>query len=169
MKLLNKVTIKNVLGKKSNAALLGDKQELLLMTVYGSVKDSKAGVHTFGDGKESPYIKFFGDIRAVRTSDGELFRSRECILPNIAEGALAPVVEGLDKETGESVRFAFDIGMRKSDTTVGYEFTAEPLVESEEHDPLADFGKQLLESRKAPALPKPDTEAPSKKKAASRK
>lgn len=155
MKLLNKVTIKNVLGKKPNGALLGDAQEFDIMTVYGTVKDSKPGVHTFGDGKESLYIKFFGDIRAVRSSDGVEFRSREVILPNLAEGVLAPVVEGLDKDAGESVRFAFQIGMRKAETATGYEFTAEPLVESEEHDPLKDFRAQLLTGRKAAALAAP--------------
>lgn len=173
MKLLNKVTIKNVLGKKPNGALLGDKTELDLMTVYGTVKDSKNGVHTFGDGKESPYVKFYGDVRAVRTSDGVEFRSRECILPNLAEGALAPVVDSLDKDAGESVRFAFQIGIRKAETTVGYEFTAEPLVESEEHDPLANFKTELLEGLKAPALEAPPpaekTTAPPAKKTAAKK
>lgn len=169
MKLLNKITVKTVLGKKPNAAIMGDADEFPIMTVYGTVKLSKPGVHTFGDGKESEYVKFIGDIRAVRTSDGTEYRSRELILPNLAEGALAPVVEALDSEAGESVRFAFDIGMRKAETATGYEFTAEPLVESEEHDPLAEFGKQLLENRQAPALPKPEETKVAHKKAGSRK
>lgn len=168
MKLLNKITVKNVLGRKPNAALLGEKGEIGLMTVYGAVKDSKAGSHNFGDGTEaSEYTKFFGDVRAVRTSDGVEFRSRECILPKLAEGVLASVVDGLNKDEGESVRFAFDIGIKKSEATIGYEFTAEPLVETEENDPLKDFGQQLLSGRKEAALPAP--ESPPAKKAQAKK
>lgn len=152
MKLKNKITVKEVLGKKPSAALLGDKNELPIMTVYGRARDRKPGTHTFGDGSLSEYVKFTGDFRAVRVSDGVEFRSGELILPNVASNVLDNVVLALDKEAKETVEFAFFISMEKDDSTVGFKFTAEPLVESRENDPLADMATRLAGSPGFPAL-----------------
>lgn len=158
MKLLKKITAKTVLGKTPTAALLGDKDHIDIMTVYGEARDRKDGVHTFGDSdKTSEYVKFRGDMRAVRISDGVEFRAGECILPGVAEGVLDAV---LSTDGTEAVRFAFLIGLQKDDTAArGYVLTAEPLVESKESDPLADLVGQLS-AKGAPGLPAPENVTP---------
>jgi hypothetical protein len=154
MKLLKKITAKTVLGKTPTAALLGDKDHIDIMTVFGEARERKDGVHTFGDsGKTSEYVKFKGDIRVVRISDGVEFRAGECILPGVAEGVLDAV---LSTEGTEAVRFAFLIGLQKDDSAArGYVLTAEPLIESKETDPLADMVAQLS-SKGTPGLPAPE-------------
>lgn len=158
MKLLKKITAKTVLQKTPTAALLGDKDHIDIMTVYGEARERKDGVHTFGDsGKTSEYVKFRGDMRAVRVSDGVEFRAGECILPGVAEGVLDAV---LSAEGAEAVRFAFLIGLQRDDTAArGYVLTAEPLVESKETDPLADMVAQLG-AKGAPGLPAPENVTP---------
>lgn len=157
MKLLNKITVKTVLGRTPTAALLGEEKHIDLITVYGDIRTRKEGVHTFGDGaKESSYVKFFGDIRAVRVLDGVEFRSGTLILPHIAEGVLDAVVQGVDAEHNETVRFAFGLGIQEDATAArGYVFTAEPLMESTEVDPLEGLRVQLAGKPGIPALEKP--------------
>lgn len=93
IKLVKKLTVKNVLGKKPSAALLGENDSYDVMTVYGTAVKAEDGEHDFGDGNTSEYTKFRGNFAAIRVSDGVEFRSGVMILPDVAGGVLAPVVK----------------------------------------------------------------------------
>lgn len=154
MRLLKKITVKGVLEKKPTAALLGAVNTFAIMTVFGTATSCKAEKHEFGDGNFSEYNRFRGNFSAVRVSDGEEFRSGTLIMPDVAGDALAGVM--MDLEEGKaSVQFAFFIGIKTSESPIGYEYTAEPLTEPEEHDPLRVMRKQLLGDASAPKLAAP--------------
>lgn len=154
MKLVKKLTVKNVLGRKPSAALLGDKDEVMLMTVYGKAVKVEHGQHDFGDGNVSEYDKFRGDFEAVKTDDGTVVRSAVMILPEVAGDLLANVVNSLEEGSG-AVEFAFSISIRKADTSIGYEYTAEPLTQTQEKDDLAGIRGQLT-AQGVPGLPAPE-------------
>lgn len=164
MKLVKKLTVKTVLERKPNAALLGDKDSFDIMTVYGTAEKAEPGTHDFGDGNVSHFVKFRGNFAAVRVSDGEEFRSGVLILPDVAGDVLAGVVS---EDGGDAVGFAFLIQIKKADTTVGYEYGASPLTEPEEHDPLNAMRAKLAGAPGIPQLEAPETadKAPSKKQA----
>ena len=67
---------------------------------------------------------------------------------------LAPIVEGLP-EGADAVNFGFLVTMKKADTTIGYEYTAEPLTKPAEHDPLDAIRGQLQGSPDVAALEAP--------------
>ncbi len=156
MKLVKKLTVKSVLGRKPSAALLGDKSDVSLMTVYGKASTVEHGEHDFGDGNTSEYDKFKGDFEAVRVSDGVVIRSAVMILPEVAGDLLATVVNGLEEGQG-AVEFAFMINIRKDEgSTIGYQYEAEPLTKTEEKDPLSNIRAQLT-ARNVPGLAAPDS------------
>lgn len=175
LKLVKKITVKNVLGRKPSAALLGDKDTVDVMTVYGSASKCERGSSDMGDGNTSDWIRFKGNFAAIRISDGVEFRSGTMFLPDVASDLLAPIVEGLPDDS-EAVNFGFLVTMKKdADTTIGYQYTAEPLTKPAEHDPLDTIRGQLTTAPGVPALEAPvevpaevPVEAPTKKRASKR-
>jgi hypothetical protein len=112
---------------------------VLLFRVYGIAHGIKKGESNFG-----PWVSFSGEFEAVG-ADGEVYRSANLFLPEVAEQLLLPVVMS-DKNEG-GVRFAFDIGAKATEATVGYEYVVKPVVQIAENDSLAAFRTEL------PALP----------------
>lgn len=166
IKLVKKITVKNVLGRKPSAALLGDNDTFDVMTVYGTATKVESGTHDFGDGNVSEFEKFRGNFAAIRVSDGVEFRSGVMILPDVAGGVLAPVVKELG-EGAEAVNFGFLVTMKKAETSIGYEYLAEPLTKPSEHDPLDAIKGQLAGAPGIPALEAPpETAKPPVKKQA---
>lgn len=157
MRLLKKITVKGVMEKKPSAAWLGDKDTHDIMTVFGTATRVQHGTHEFGDGNLSEYDKFAGNFSAVRANDGTEFRSGVLILPDVAGGPLAGVVSQLT-EGEKAIEFAFFISMKKSETPIGYEYSAEPLTEPEEHDPLLQMRGRLLGNANVPKLTAPEGE-----------
>ena len=127
------------------------------MTVFGNATSCVPEKHEFGDGNFSEYNRFRGNFSAVRVSDGKEFRSATLILPDVAGDALGGVMSELQEGAG-AVQFAFFIGIKKSESSIGYEYTAEPLTEPEEHDPLVTMRKNLLGTDNAPRLAAPEGE-----------
>jgi len=177
MKLVKKLTVKNVLGRKPSAALLGANETFDVMTVYGAATSIERGQSDMGDGTVSPWIRFKGNFAAIRVNDGTEFRSGTMFLPDVAADLLAPIVETLP-EGSEAVNFGFLVTMKKADTTIGYEYTAEPLTKPAEHDPLDVIRGQLAGAPGLAALEAPKTDekapetaskAPTKKGAAAKK
>lgn len=160
IKLVKKITVKNVLGRKPSAALLGDKESIDVMTVYGTASKCERGESDMGDGNTSEWTRFKGNFAAIRVSDGVEFRSGTMFLPDVAADLLAPIVEGLP-EGSDAVNFGFLVTMKKdADTTIGYQYTAEPLTKPAEHDPLDTVRDQLTSIPGAPALEAPAEATP---------
>ena len=134
--------------------------------VYGRARGASYGTTHLGE-----YLKFKGDFEAVNLATGEVYRSQNLLLPEIASALLAEAltmkgaVTGTipapgTKEPGKPpvdastpIEFAFEIGVRsKASTTPGgaaYEYTVRPLMESRETDSLSGL-RALLPGHKAP-------------------
>jgi hypothetical protein len=149
--LVKKITFKSVVGKPDMQIVEvpnvdnPDKMDKVAravrkeyMRVYGSVSKIATMSTDYGDS-----VKFIGDFRAINLETGEQFSGGELFLPTTAEIFLSNFIKGLGDEF-TSVAFAFDVGVKPANTTVGYEYTVKPLIEQdEEKDPLAAMFKTL--------------------------
>lgn len=142
MQLLTKISAKKLIGK---IAIPTEKTPLF--RVLGIASGSKTGESNYG-----PWTSFVGQFRAIRNSDGEVFQAGQCFLPAMATNLMLPVVE---QHGSTGVEFAFDVGVVPASTAIGYEYFAEPIVESGETDALAALQKKV-DMR---ALPSPEKKA----------
>lgn len=158
MKLLNKITVKDVVGGIKKGWLTEDAPETRgLMRIIGQCEKVQVGM---GDNGE--WYKFHGTFEAIDIATGEVFRSGKCCLPALCTDVITSVMSNKDVKSAD---FAFDIGIRKTSTVVGYEYTCQPLFDVAASDPLAGLKATL------PALPAPPPQdapaalpAPEKKK-----
>lgn len=162
MKLLKKITVKTVHGKKLEPFGSDDPQgaEKTVLTVYGRADKAEPGENTLPSGDISAYIKFRGDFIAYPgpMGEGDKCRSGVMILPDVAGDLLGNM---LAREGVTSANFGFIIGIKKTDTPIGYEYFATPLIEDkEEADPLAAIAQQV--TAKLPPPEKPAPKAPGK-------
>lgn len=154
MKILKKITVKTVLGRKVDR--FDDKAKMgasrVVMTVWGRADRAEHGANTLPNGDTSEYIKFRGEFKAHENEPGkdageECF-STVCIMPDVASGLLAGI---LNREGMTSVNFAFSIAIQKTDTTVGYEYVAKPLFKMDEQaDPLDQIYQAAVKALPAP-------------------
>lgn len=163
MKLLKKITVKTVRGKKfegfDKADAIGT--EKTLMTVYGRVDSMVDGKFTMPNGDVSEFTKFKGSFAAI-DDNGVESRAGLMILPDVAQDLLTGM---LGAEGVSSINFGFRINVRKNETPIGYEYTAEPLFESDAADPLtairASLPAGVLPAPAAPtAFPAPASAPP---------
>lgn len=156
MKIIKKITVKTVQGKKLDPFpaedAIGSKR--IVMTVYGRADTNTPGENTLPSGDISQYNRFKGDFIAYpgEMGEGDQTRSGTMILPDVAGDLLANL---LRDENVQSVNFGFQIGIAKTETPIGYEYFAVPLIEEKaDADPLAAIAKQVTA-----ALPAPDKKA----------
>lgn len=154
MKVLKKITVKTVLDKK--IARFEDKDKMGLqrpvMFVWGRADRAEPGTNTLPNGDTSEYVKFKGEFKAHENAPGkdagEVCFSTTCIMPDVATGLLAGI---LNRENTTSVNFAFLIAVKKTDTTVGYEYVAIPGFDmQDEADPLDQIYQQAVKALPAP-------------------
>jgi len=127
-------------------------RDIPLMRVSGRVDSHKIAVSTKNAEKE--YTRFIGEFQARNVATGEIYRSFECILPEVGEIAVRSAMSTI--KDGESVTFIMDIGMKptyKEDPgSMPYQFGADVHGESK---PL-DFLTELEEmAPPPPQLPDP--------------
>lgn len=105
---------------------------LLLLRVAGYVRDLKSGSGTYGD-----WTKMIGDFAATNYVTGEVFASRECMLPGAYGDALIETVSFAIQKGGESVKFSCDISVSRSkrEPTKKYVFTVRPVLDVEFSSP----------------------------------
>lgn len=147
LSLLKKLSYKTVCGKINRRELPEDKSTLHVMRVIGVANKLVTGNSDFG-----AFVGFLGNFEATNVKTGEVFRSGQMFLPPIASNLLEAAIAHAE---GKNVEFGFDIGVKEDDASaVGYIFTATPLIDAGESDPVA-----MLKSRiTAPALPAPKTQ-----------
>lgn len=130
--LINKVTVKNVYGDKSEilkAAQSGKGKPVKIMDIVGIV--TKA---TPVETDKGTSVKFQGNFEGINAETGECFQAGVCYLPNVVENILDAQMAGEDVYT---VQFGFAISVKENkESVVGYEYTAAPLIKQEETDPL---------------------------------
>lgn len=142
LKLLNKITVKDVCGK-TKAPLEGESLDLMVVT--GIVARVSAGNTNYGD-----FVKLHGQFHAKNLVTGDEFRSGSCILPDVINDMIHGQFAAM--EPGSSVQFGVKISVDQDDSVIiGYKYSAEPLIDAAESDPL----EALLTTVNA-ALPAPD-------------
>ena len=152
MNLLKKITLKVIssVDLEKTAKEMKEKEKRALVRVYGIVNSHDLGSTQYGD-----FLRFKGNFEAVDLATGDVYRSGQAILPQVAEDLLhaALVAAG-----GESVQFGFELGIKESkNSKTGYELTASPLIKESPNDPLALMREQI--GLPAPEAPK-EPEAP---------
>lgn len=170
MSLLKTISTKTVYGDKEKilqAVMVDTKKEVLLYRVVGIIEG-----HTIGKGKhkrvdretgeavDSFWTKFFGEFQAVNT-DGEVFESAVCFLPDYVSGQFVTALEADAQTLG--IEFAYDVYARYAkDSITSYEFIALPVRKKGEESKLKTMLTELPPMPGAPALA--DQSAAGKKK-----
>jgi len=158
--IVKKIATKTVLGGPTNIRKMEDGP---IMRIMGIMRGTQTG-----EGDNGPWTAFIGNFQAVNLTTGEIFVAAKAFLPGAAgemiEQAWNAAQEG--ENPAENLKFAFDIKKLTDDTSaVGYIYTAVPLVEAKEDDPLAALASTLppLPQLALPA-PQPEPEKTGNKK-----
>lgn len=139
--LVKKITAKDLFGKVEKP-----EKETFLFRVIGIATGFKTGEGTYG-----PWVKLTGSFKAIRFDTGEEVRSNAAILPDIANDLIYEQIKSPDID---QVQFAFDIGVKPSDSPTGYDWIAKPLTEISENDPLESaVAKMVLPKMNIKSLP----------------
>lgn len=142
MELLRKLSTKTVLGDRPDRPK--DKKTVSLYSVYGIANGVQTGESDYGS-----WSKLKGSFEAVRISDGEVFQSGACILPEPVNSMISAELQQVDndgKRVTQSVQFSFEVGVKRTETAIGYEYVATTLVESGGADPLAALRKETAKA-----------------------
>lgn len=111
-----------------------------LYTVIGVAHATKTG-----NSDNGPFCAFLGSFEASRAKDGKVFQSGQCFVPKAVEDLLVSAMRAGQKDDAHaSVEFAIEVGIKPSDTAIGYEYTVKNLVKTQNADPLAALRGKLL-------------------------
>jgi hypothetical protein len=169
MEALKKMSAKSILGNVKRFVPMDAKRDIIdgekvqLFRVFGLARALKKGQSDNGD-----WLAFIGEFRAQRldkeTGEIAVYGSNTLFLPACAEMLLAPVVADND---GSGVEFSFDIGLvGRPSSSVGYEFTADSVLQVKESAAIMDLAAKLpppkwaMKQLAAPATTEPVDEEP---------
>lgn len=133
--LLRRLTAKTIIGKIERPS-----KDVDLYTIFGVANNSDVKESTFG-----PSTRFLGNFRAVRASDGKVFRGPTCYLPEPVSSMLKAALDGRHPEAGtgevKGIEFGFKVSITPADesvrkSTTGYEYRTESLTEPVESDEM---------------------------------
>lgn len=154
-KMLTKLTLKGIGCNPSKAK--AENKEITLARIYGVAGGviTKEGVNGFVSGVT-------GTFEAIRADDPDTrYQSGVLYLP---VGIIDMLIDAVD--TGEvdknnrpiygSVKFALELSAMPATNPIGYSYSATPLFDAEENDPLAEIRAIAFDGLKA--LPAPEAE-----------
>lgn len=144
MALIKKITVKSVIGDVKKI-FKGVTEKTAIMRVVGIARSMQAGESDYG-----PWVKYKGTFNGINLITGEEMTAPYCLLPEVAS---CLIENQLSAEGVTSIEFGFDLYIKPSDTPIGFEYLAEPLVEPKDADPLSHLSKSL------PAPPKVNKKA----------
>lgn len=132
--LIKKISAKTIVG-----VVAAPEKATPLYTVMGIANGVKTGQSTYGE-----WIALTGQFEAMNLETGEAFAAPQVFLPEPLNGLIVAKVRTPDENgVTPSVRFAVEVGIKPSKSTMGYEYTVRELVDASENDPLADLRKAL--------------------------
>ena len=136
--LTKKLSTAKIVGKVNVRKLPEDGTIVNLYTVIGVAVGTKSGTSDFGD-----WTGLVGQFEAVNLETGEKFASANLFLPDVAQGLIEAQLANAENH---QVQFAFVIGaMADSNSPVGYAYTAQPILQPDAKDPLADLRASVLQ------------------------
>ena len=143
MQVIKKISTKTVFGSVNARMLPEDGAIKELYNVMGIASAVQVGESNYG-----AWECLRGRFRAVNLETGEEVEAGQAFLPALAHELVAPqVIEGT------TVEFALTIGARISESSpVGYEYTAAPLLEPSEADPMNQLAKRVEAARGSQGL-----------------
>lgn len=123
-------------------------QAIPVVRVYGRIMESKPGTSDLG-----PFIKFSGEFQAENLLTGTKVRSRNLIVPAVAENFLADGISQAQKDDPKAgLEFGADITVSENLSKKGgfqFKYGVNALMGSKDGDFLDQLGAKL------PALPAP--------------
>ncbi len=134
LEMIKKLSTSKIMGKKPR--LNEGEKSRVLYQVVGIASGRKTGEHSeFG-----PWCALTGNFAAVNLASGEEFRSGVLFLPDVA---LDPIIGHMD--TGAtSIEFGYTISIMEDEkSATGYVYTATPIMEPDENDPLEKLTNQF--------------------------
>ena len=144
--LIRKISAKTVCGKTEAPT---DKKTVALFIVGGIANKVKTGDSMYGT-----WTALVGQFEATNVATGEIFIAPQCFLPEPMNGMIAASLEMVDdddKRINQSVQFAVEVGVKKADNQIGYEYTASEVMKSDAADPLAAIRETIAKAIPAPA------------------
>lgn len=167
--ILRKISSRHVCGNIKKIAVTKMKNKAIpLFQVFGQASRTKRG-----EGDNGPWIALLGRFEAVCITDdsdenaketrvGTLYAAPQCFLPDPMDMMIAEELEATEpvtdddgnpvldsegnqkrKRVVDSLEFALEIGIKPSDTPIGYEYTTKPLIKTGSADPLADLRQKI--------------------------
>lgn len=127
LNLLSKITVSKCHGKLDRDNLPKGN----FLRVVGIATGTKSVADKFKPGEFAFGIT--GDIVAINTLSGEEYRSGVCYMPATAQNLVVGALGG----NPDGVEFAFDIGVKKAENPVGYEYTIKPVIKPKESNAMA--------------------------------
>jgi len=118
-----------VTGQSSDGKDVIEFEKKNLMRVGGICTGTKSGETTYGT-----YTVLRGQFEAVDLETGETYRSSKCFLP---DDVIDLISTQFYSENVKAIEFGFIIGVRPNDSQIGYEYTAESILETSKNDPLS--------------------------------
>jgi len=148
MEIINKISAKNLGFPKEDIRDLVKKKNAILFRVYGQITNVE-----HGDGDHGPWTRFVGMFEAINLIDGNIVRSSKLFLPASVTGMVeGDVLDAKAKEGFAGFQMAYEIGAKKSDMAIGYEYTIKNLISpSEEKDILLQLRNSLEATKVLPA------------------
>lgn len=131
--------IKKISVAKCYGKIDKEKTPMSILQIVGIATGTFTGESTFG-----PWCALRGNFEATNLQTGEKFRSSQCFMPDVA---IAIVAGALASDENNAVEFGVIIGIIKSETQIGYEFTMNPLIDVTENDPIANLIKKLPQQK----------------------
>jgi len=141
--LIRKISAKSVCGKTEKP----EKAKGLFL-VGGIANKVKTGDSLYGT-----WTALVGQFEATNIDTGEVFVAPQCFLPEPMNGMIAASLEQVDKDgkrINSSVQFAIEVGVKKADNQIGYEYTAKEIMKSDAADPLASIRDVITKALPAP-------------------
>lgn len=155
---MSKIAV-DIVGKISTKTLgfiiedlrdLCKKSPKALFKVYGQIVNIK-----YGQGDNGTWTKFIGQFEAVNLLNGNVVRSGSLFLPSIittmVEGEVTAAKGG---EGFQGLAIAYEVGVKKSDLTIGYEYTIRNLLPTDEDKDMLVKMRNQLEATKSLPTPK---------------
>lgn len=140
--LSKKLSTAKIYGKIVARTLPEDGSVKPLYTIIGVAQGVKEGTSDYGD-----WVGLLGQFEAVNRDTGERFASANVFLPDVAQDLIVAQL----RSGAQNVQFAFTIGARVDDSsTVGYTYTAEPILAPDQKDPLEELRQSAFAALPAP-------------------
>lgn len=120
--LVKKLSVKAICGKTEKPT-----KHVPLARIFGTVTGVTTG---FSETVGREWTALVGAFEGVNLETGEVFDSGKCFLPEPAGSMLASAII---QNPGTHIDFAVEIGVKPTNTAIGYEYTVRNLA-----DPVAD-------------------------------